>query len=71
MRAWLVRRMQATTAVNLLRLVEELERQAPHPGLRNSRDLPTPEELTAVLARIEKERRGWGEPEFGYRRHAA
>ncbi|MEU9611942.1 hypothetical protein AB0D56_10355 [Streptomyces sp. NPDC048209] len=70
MRAWLARRIQAATAANLLRLARELEQQAPPPGLRSSRDLPTPEELPAVLARIDNGRRERGEPEFGYRRHA-
>ncbi|MFJ9985246.1 hypothetical protein ACIQUD_14660 [Streptomyces globisporus] len=71
MKAWLARRIQAATAANLLHLAEELERHAPHPGLRSSRDLPTPEELPAVLARIDNCRRERGEPEFGYQRHAA
>ncbi|WP_097932508.1 MULTISPECIES: hypothetical protein [unclassified Streptomyces] len=70
MRAWLLRRIQAATAANLLRLAEELERQAPHPELRSSRGLPTPEELPAVLARIDNGWRERCEPEFGYRRHA-
>lgn len=70
MRAWLAHRIQAAAAANRLRLAEELERQASHPELRGSRGLPTPEELPAVLARIDN---GWqrrGEPELGYRRHA-
>ncbi|MEV5854603.1 hypothetical protein [Streptomyces anulatus] len=70
MRAWLLRRIQAAAAANLLRLAGELVRQAPHPGLRGSRGLPTPEELPAVLARIDNGWREGGEPEFGYRRHA-
>ncbi|MGC4925492.1 hypothetical protein [Streptomyces sp. DT117] len=72
MRAWLLRRIEAATAANLGRLAGELERQAPHRGLRSSWDLPTPKELPAVLARIEHERRERerGYPEFGYRRHA-
>ncbi|MEV7654706.1 hypothetical protein AB0O39_11095 [Streptomyces anulatus] len=72
MKGWLQRRVQAATAANLLRIEGELERQAPHPGLRYSMTLPTPEELPAVLARIENERRERerrsGYPEFG--RHA-
>ncbi len=73
MRAWLLRRIEAATTANLLRLAGDMERQAPHPGLRSSWDLPTREELPSVLARIEGERRERERsyPEFGYRRHAA
>ncbi|MFD3815068.1 hypothetical protein ACFWRZ_08370 [Streptomyces rubiginosohelvolus] len=70
MRAWLSRRFEEATAANLLRLAGELERQAPHRGLRSSWDLPTREELPAVLARIENEQceheRRSGYPEIGH-----
>ncbi|MDQ0791934.1 hypothetical protein [Streptomyces sp. B1I3] len=72
MRAWLLRRAEAATATNLPRLAEELKQQTPHPDVRGSTLLPTPEGLPAVLARIENEwrerERRSGYPEFG--RHA-